>query len=129
MLSIISGGTIPDRGLYAVYLGGMGGARVGELDEEMVHETQPGHVITLGASSWRVQEITRDSVDRAMVENINDIGHVLGIRTIAESVEDVQTLELLREIGVDYAQCYHVHMPEPVHGEEALPVSAAREAS
>ena len=61
MLAIISGGTIPDRGMYAVYLG-LDGARVGELDEEMVHETQPGHIITLGASSWRVQEITRDRV-------------------------------------------------------------------
>ncbi len=61
MLAIVSGGTIPDRGLYAVYLG-LDGARVGELDEEMVHETQPGHIITLGASSWRVEEITRDRV-------------------------------------------------------------------
>jgi ATP-dependent helicase Lhr and Lhr-like helicase len=62
MLSIVSGGTIPDRGLYGVYLGSGEGARVGELDEEMVHETQPGQVITLGASSWRVEDITRDRV-------------------------------------------------------------------
>jgi len=61
MLAILSGGTIPDRGLYAVHIAG-DGPRVGELDEEMVHETQPGSVITLGASSWRVQEITRDRV-------------------------------------------------------------------
>ncbi len=61
MLAVVSGGTIPDRGLYAVYLG-VDGKRVGELDEEMVHETQPGQVITLGASSWRVEEITRDRV-------------------------------------------------------------------
>lgn len=63
MLAIVSGGTIPDRGLYGVYLGGGEGAtRVGELDEEMVHESQPGQVITLGASSWRIDEITRDRV-------------------------------------------------------------------
>ncbi|MEM9691555.1 MAG: crosslink repair DNA glycosylase YcaQ family protein [Myxococcota bacterium] len=62
MLAILSGGTIPDRGMYAVYLAGEGGVRVGELDEEMVHESQPGHVITLGASSWRVEEVTRDRV-------------------------------------------------------------------
>jgi ATP-dependent Lhr-like helicase len=61
MLAIVSGGTIPDRGLYAVHLG-EDGPRLGELDEEMVFETQPGHVITLGASSWRVEAITTDRV-------------------------------------------------------------------
>ena len=60
-LAITSGGTIPDRGTYAVHLGS-DGPRVGELDEEMVYETRPGHVIALGASSWRVMEITRDRV-------------------------------------------------------------------
>ncbi|HZO13631.1 MAG TPA: DEAD/DEAH box helicase, partial [Polyangiaceae bacterium] len=61
LLAIVSGGTIPDRGLYAVHLG-EDGPRVGELDEEMVYETQTGHVITLGASSWRVEAINRDRV-------------------------------------------------------------------
>ena len=60
-IALLSGGTIPDRGQYAVHLG-TGGPRIGELDEEMVHETQPGDVITLGASSWRTLEITRDRV-------------------------------------------------------------------
>jgi ATP-dependent Lhr-like helicase len=60
-LALVSGGTIPDRGLYAVHLGERG-PRVGELDEEMVNETRPGEVITLGASSWRVEQITRDRV-------------------------------------------------------------------
>jgi len=60
-LAILSGGTIPDRGLYAVHLG-EGGPRIGELDEEMVHETRPGDVVTLGASSWRVTAIGRDRV-------------------------------------------------------------------
>jgi ATP-dependent Lhr-like helicase len=69
-LAILNGGTIPDRGLYGVYLaggepasaGGGGGLRVGELDEEMVFETHAGDVFLLGASSWRVVEITRDRV-------------------------------------------------------------------
>ena len=60
-IALTSGGTIPDRGLYAVHMG-LDGPRVGELDEEMVNETRPGHVIALGASSWRVLEITRDRV-------------------------------------------------------------------
>ena len=61
MLALVSGGTIPDRGLYAVHLG-PDGARVGELDEEMVHESRPGQTFTLGASTWRIEEITRDRV-------------------------------------------------------------------
>jgi len=60
-LALVSGGTIPDRGLYGVHLGAKG-PRVGELDEEMVHETRAGETLTLGASTWRVEEITRDRV-------------------------------------------------------------------
>ncbi|MCE2389847.1 MAG: DEAD/DEAH box helicase [Proteobacteria bacterium] len=60
-VALVSGGTIPDRGLYAVHLG-PDGPRIGELDEEMVHETRPGQTIALGASTWRVLEITRDRV-------------------------------------------------------------------
>lgn len=60
-IALLSGGTIPDRGQYAVHLG-PGGPRIGELDEEMVHESRPGDVISLGASSWRALEITRDRV-------------------------------------------------------------------
>jgi ATP-dependent Lhr-like helicase len=60
-IALLSGGTIPDRGQYAVHLG-EDGPRIGELDEEMVHETKPGDVVTLGASSWRALEITRDRV-------------------------------------------------------------------
>ena len=60
-LALVSGGTIPDRGHYAVHLGPQG-PRLGELDEEMVHETRPGEGVTLGASTWRVVEITRDRV-------------------------------------------------------------------
>jgi ATP-dependent Lhr-like helicase len=60
-LAAVSGGTIPDRGQYRVQLGERG-ARLGELDEEMVHELRPGQTITLGASTWRVSRITRDRV-------------------------------------------------------------------
>ncbi len=61
MLAAVNAGTIPDRGLYGVYLG-HDGPRVGELDEEMVHESVAGQNFTLGASTWRIQEITRDRV-------------------------------------------------------------------
>ena len=61
MITRMNAGTIPDRGLFAVHVGA-DGPRVGELDEEMVYETRNGDVILLGASSWRVLEITRDRV-------------------------------------------------------------------
>ncbi len=59
-LAIANAGTIPDRGLYSVTL--PDGRRVGELDEEMVYEARPGQVFLLGASTWRIEEITRDRV-------------------------------------------------------------------
>ncbi|GEL94294.1 Lhr family helicase [Cellulomonas composti] len=79
-LAVTSGGTIPDRGLYGVFLasgagtGGVpvdpevsggrvrGGKRVGELDEEMVYESRAGDTFTLGSSTWRIEEITPDRV-------------------------------------------------------------------
>ncbi|MGJ3508767.1 ATP-dependent helicase [Enemella sp. A6] len=62
-LAVTSGGTIPDRGLFGVFVAGDGpGRRVGELDEEMVYESRVGDVITLGTSTWRVLEITHDQV-------------------------------------------------------------------
>ena len=71
-LAVTSGGTIPDRGLFGVFLAGSdttgtGGSRrhsrrVGELDEEMVYESRVGDVFVLGASSWRIEDITADSV-------------------------------------------------------------------
>ena len=60
-LAVTNAGTIPDRGLFGVYLV-EGGGRVGELDEEMVYEARAGQVFLLGASSWRIEEITRDRV-------------------------------------------------------------------
>ena len=62
-LAVTSGGTIPDRGLFGVYLVGDGaGRRVGELDEEMVYESRVGDVFALGATSWRIEDITHDRV-------------------------------------------------------------------
>ncbi len=65
-IAVVNGGTIPDRGLYGVYLAsseeGRGSRRVGELDEEMVFESRVGEVFLLGASSWRIEEITHDRV-------------------------------------------------------------------
>ncbi|WP_076815937.1 DEAD/DEAH box helicase [Pseudofrankia asymbiotica] len=61
-LAVTSGGTIPDRGLFGVFLVGEKASRVGELDEEMVYESRVGDVVLLGSSSWRVEEITPDRV-------------------------------------------------------------------
>jgi ATP-dependent helicase Lhr and Lhr-like helicase len=69
MLAVVSGGTIPDRGLYGVFTPAPAGAggktqgnRVGELDEEMVYESRVGETFLLGATTWRIEEITRDRV-------------------------------------------------------------------
>ncbi len=63
-VAVTNGGTIPDRGLYGVFMAGAekGSARVGELDEEMVFESRPGETFMLGASTWRIEEITHDRV-------------------------------------------------------------------
>ncbi|MGH3576524.1 MAG: Lhr family ATP-dependent helicase, partial [Mycobacterium sp.] len=61
-LAVTSGGAIPDRGLFTVWLATEKPSRVGELDEEMVYESRPGDVISLGATSWRITEITHDRV-------------------------------------------------------------------
>ncbi len=63
-LAVVSGGTIPDRGLFPVFLAGGEGrsVRVGELDEEMVFESRVGDIFLLGASSWRIEDITHDRV-------------------------------------------------------------------
>ena len=60
-IAVANAGTIPDRGLYGVFLV-EGGGRVGELDEEMVHEAREGQVFLLGASAWRIEQIERDRV-------------------------------------------------------------------
>ncbi|MGO2188115.1 MAG: Lhr family ATP-dependent helicase [Microbacterium gubbeenense] len=63
-LAVTSGGTIPDRGLFGVFIAGeTRNARVGELDEEMVYESRVNDVFTLGTTSWRIVEITHDRVN------------------------------------------------------------------
>jgi len=59
-LAVTNGGTIPDRGLFGVFL--PDGTRVGELDEEMVYETRPGETFILGASTWRIEDVSFDRV-------------------------------------------------------------------
>ncbi len=78
-----------------------------------------------------VRNMREDATDRAMVEAINNIGHVMGLRTIAEYVEDAATAELLLGMGVDYAQGYAIHRPEPLTDDFILlldgrPSGAAR---
>ncbi|GAC69800.1 ATP-dependent helicase [Gordonia soli] len=61
-LAVTSGGSIPDRGLFGVFMVGEKSTRVGELDEEMVYESRVGDVFALGATSWRIEDITHDRV-------------------------------------------------------------------
>ncbi len=63
-----------------------------------------------------VKDMVQDPIDRAIVESINRIGHVMGIRTVAEFVENDMILDELREVGVDCAQGYAIHEPEPLSG-------------
>ena len=62
-----------------------------------------------------VADMAGDRINTAMVESINQIGHLMGIKTIAESVENAQTLVALRNLGVDYVQGYHLGRPQPLH--------------
>lgn len=61
-----------------------------------------------------IQDISHDEIDFAMVKSINEIGHIMNIKTIAEFVMDKKILQLLTQIGVDYAQGYYLSTPEPV---------------
>ncbi|HDO34114.1 MAG TPA: EAL domain-containing protein, partial [Chromatiales bacterium] len=67
-----------------------------------------------------VRDMAEDPIDHAMVEAINRIGHVMGIRTIAEFVEDEAVLNALRGLGVDYAQGYWIAVPHPVAADGAV---------
>jgi diguanylate cyclase (GGDEF)-like protein/PAS domain S-box-containing protein len=62
-----------------------------------------------------VWDMANDRINTAMVESINQIGHLMGIKTIAECVENDHTLAALRKLGVDYVQGYHLGMPRPLH--------------
>jgi EAL domain-containing protein (putative c-di-GMP-specific phosphodiesterase class I) len=70
-----------------------------------------------------VGNISQDKVDYAMVRSITDIGHVMGKRVIAESVENEDVLEKLGEIGVDYAQGFCVGAPRPIEEIAAVDVA------
>ena len=61
-----------------------------------------------------VKDVSRDEIDRALVESIQQIGEVMSLRTIAEHVEDESTLKVLEEIGVDYVQGFHLGRPEAI---------------
>jgi len=67
-----------------------------------------------------VKNIVRDPVNLAIVKAINEIGHALGIKTIAECVEEVETLEVLRELGVDYGQGFGIARPKPLETFEVF---------
>ncbi|MBW2498624.1 MAG: DEAD/DEAH box helicase, partial [Deltaproteobacteria bacterium] len=120
-LAILSGGTIPDRGLYAVHLGAQG-PRIGELDEEMVHETRPGETITLGASSWRVSEITRD---RVVVEPApGEVGRL----PFWHGEGPGRPLELGRELGAFTRELAHRTGLAPREGSARIPAREEGEA-
>ncbi|MCO6412898.1 MAG: EAL domain-containing protein [Thiogranum sp.] len=76
-----------------------------------------------------VTDLLRNPIDRALVEAANQIGHSMGMKTIAEFVEDPATLSALAEIGVDYAQGYAIGRPEPLSWPEESPASAIAAAS
>jgi EAL domain-containing protein (putative c-di-GMP-specific phosphodiesterase class I) len=58
-----------------------------------------------------IKNIANSKIDRAMVESINNVGHVMGLHTVGEFAENQEIIDILREIGVDYAQGYGVAMP------------------
>ncbi|WP_151670156.1 ammonium transporter [Nitrincola schmidtii] len=69
-----------------------------------------------------IQELANNPIDQAMVASINNIGHIMGLKTIAEFVEDSATLDILRQIGVDYVQGYHIGRPEPLESLNSVRV-------
>ena len=118
-LAVTSGGTIPDRGLFGVFLvGGEGpGRRVGELDEEMVYESRVGDVFALGATSWRIEDITHDRVLVSPAPGVPgrlpfwrgdspgrpaELGRAVGEFTRAlTALPEERALERAREAGLD----------------------------
>ena len=70
-----------------------------------------------------VKDILDDPIDFEMVKSINEIGHVMGKKTIAEFVENEAILAKLDEIGVDYAQGYGIGMPEPIESIATIQIA------
>jgi EAL domain-containing protein (putative c-di-GMP-specific phosphodiesterase class I) len=64
-----------------------------------------------------IKDMETDPMDHAIVDSVNRIGHILGMQTVAESVEDAATLARLKEMGVDYAQGYFISEPEALGAE------------
>jgi ATP-dependent Lhr-like helicase len=116
-LAVTNAGTIPDRGLFGVFIVD-GGGRVGELDEEMVYEARAGQVIMLGASSWRIEDITRDRVLVSPAPGVPgavpfwkgegvgrpyELGAAIGkfSRELVSVSEDKATRRLVEDVGLD----------------------------
>ncbi|HET9508046.1 MAG TPA: hypothetical protein VFO81_08875, partial [Gaiellaceae bacterium] len=116
-LAVTNAGTIPDRGLFGVFLAD-GGGRVGELDEEMVYEAREGQTFVLGASTWRIEDITRDRVLVSPAPGVPgvapfwkgegvgrpaELGEKIGLasRTLAALAEDRAIGTVEREYGLD----------------------------
>jgi len=115
-IAIASGGTIPDRGLFGVFT--VDGRRVGELDEEMVYESRRGEVFVLGASSWRIEDITLDRVEVSPAPGEPgkmpfwhgdkpgrplELGRAIGAvtRELAAEAHDAQISTLREDFGLD----------------------------
>src|SRR6202020_1386738 len=98
-LAVTNAGTIPDRGLYAVTL--PDGRRVGELDEEMVYEARPGQTFLLGASTWRIEEITRDRVIVTPAPGAPRAELVRAIADFAREAVSREPAELAKEYDLD----------------------------
>ena len=82
-----------------------------------------------GLKAYGINQVAIDPIDHAMVKSINDIGHVMGMKTIAEFVENDAIRSMLKELSVDYAQGYEVGMPLPfadILGIQRHPESAVR---
>jgi diguanylate cyclase (GGDEF)-like protein/PAS domain S-box-containing protein len=75
-------------------------------------KTLPVHYLKIDGSF--VRDVSRDDIDKAMVRSIQQVGEAMNLLTIAEGVEDEATLNILRELGVDYAQGYYLGRPEPL---------------
>jgi EAL domain-containing protein (putative c-di-GMP-specific phosphodiesterase class I) len=76
-----------------------------------------------------VRDVAANRVDRAMVEAINRVGHVMGLETVAESVETPEALAEVRRIGVDYAQGYYIGKPVALGTDNGSPLNAEARSS
>ncbi|WP_460845910.1 ATP-dependent helicase [Nocardioides ultimimeridianus] len=142
-LAVTSGGTIPDRGLFGVFIAGEGvGRRVGELDEEMVYESRVGDVFALGATSWRIEDITHDRVIVTPAPGVParlpfwkgdnpgrpaELGEAIGSFTRElGAIPDAQAIERVRAEGLDeYAAANLVaYLREQTEATRQLPTDS-----